>query len=62
MIERKNTLTKSFIKKDESILERKSEKSEASQKVLKKKTNFIKSMIKSDRKMMVKSKEKVKKV
>jgi hypothetical protein len=39
-------------------MERKSEKSEVSQKQLKKKNNFIKSMIKSDKRMLVKSKDK----
>ena len=58
MIDRKNSMTKSFIKQEESIMEKKSEKSEVSQKKLKKKNNFIKSMIKSEKRTLVKAKEK----
>ena len=39
-------------------MERKSEKSEVSQKKLKKKNNFIKSMIKSEKRTLVKAKDK----
>lgn len=39
-------------------MERKSEKSEVSQKKLKKKNNFIKSMIKSEKRTLVKNKDK----
>ena len=58
MIDRKNSMTKSFIKQEESIMEKKSEKSEVSQKKLKKKNNFIKSMIKSEKRTLVNAKVK----